>query len=73
MKLSYANSANTRMLIGVFSDPEIHPFITCGHTFAVGTHLDVERLLCVPKMKSHGLDRSTFSSPSSIPALISNT
>ncbi|HYI96659.1 MAG TPA: hypothetical protein VEX68_24170, partial [Bryobacteraceae bacterium] len=45
-------------VVGVFSDPEIHPFITCGHSFAVGTHLDVERLLCVPKMKSHGLDGS---------------
>ena len=38
-------------VIGVFSDPEIHPFITCGYNSARGTHLDVERLLCVPKMK----------------------
>ena len=45
-------------VIGVFSDPTIHPFITCGYSFPKGTHLDVERLLCVPKMKSYGLDGS---------------
>jgi len=43
---------------GVFSDPPMVPFITCGYTSAKGTHLDVERLLCVPKLKAHGLDGS---------------
>jgi subtilisin family serine protease len=42
---------------GIFSDPQIYAFINCS-PFAVGTHLDVERLLCVPKLKAHGLDGS---------------
>jgi hypothetical protein len=44
-------------VIGVFSDLLIEPFLTC-YGPAVGTHTDVERLLCVSKLKSRGLDGS---------------
>lgn len=45
-------------VVGVFADVAIEPQLVCPGTGPVGTHLDVERLLCVPKMKSKGMDGS---------------
>jgi subtilisin family serine protease len=49
---------NRPEVAGVFSDPDLVPHITCIGNFARGTDADVARLLCVPKLKSHGLDGS---------------
>lgn len=38
-------------VVEVFSDPEIAPQIVCPGAGPVGTDADVERLLCVPKMR----------------------
>jgi subtilisin family serine protease len=43
-------------VVGVFSDVTIETQLVCPGDGPVGTHLDVERLLCVPRMKSVGMD-----------------
>lgn len=42
----------------VFVDPEISPFLTCGGTPPVGTHLDVAQKLDVPGLAQRQLDGS---------------
>ncbi len=45
-------------VVGVYSDPPISAFITCGGSPPLGTDADVERLLCVPKLSAKGLNGS---------------
>ena len=44
-------------IVNVFADVTIEPMATCP-SGAVGTHLDVERLLCAEKMRRAGMDGS---------------
>ncbi|MBF0142245.1 MAG: S8 family serine peptidase [Magnetococcales bacterium] len=41
-------------VVGVFSDPEIAPCITCGGSSPLGTAADVEALLCTSRMQTRG-------------------
>lgn len=43
---------------GVFADVEIQPSLICADSAARGTHADVEKLLCVSKMKAKGMTGS---------------
>ena len=47
---------NREDVVGVFSDPFIEPCIVCGGSAPVGTHLDVENLLCASQMRKCGMD-----------------
>lgn len=51
-------SAAYPQIVGIFSDPKIHPFITCGSSPAVGTWTDVARSLATDDLLSRGLDGS---------------
>ncbi|MFN3287181.1 MAG: S8 family peptidase [Sphingomonadaceae bacterium] len=52
-----AVSADPRVR-GVFADVEIEPQLICPGSPPMGTHLDVERLLCVPALRRAGMDGS---------------
>jgi hypothetical protein len=43
-------------VVAVFADVMIEPALTCAGSPPVGTHLDVERLLCVPRLRGMGAD-----------------
>jgi len=43
---------------GVFADVEVEPQLICPGSAPMGTHLDVERLLCVPNLRRAGMDGS---------------
>jgi hypothetical protein len=45
-------------VVGVFSDPPIEPCIICPGSMPLGTHLDVEALLCTSNMHRCGMDGS---------------
>jgi hypothetical protein len=51
-----AEIAKHKAVVGVYSDPVIEPITTCGNSGPVGTDADVERILCVDKLKSCGMD-----------------
>ncbi|MFN8279765.1 MAG: S8 family serine peptidase [Saprospiraceae bacterium] len=44
-----------KQVVGVFADVEIEPCLICPGSPAQGTHLDVERLLCVARMRAKGM------------------
>lgn len=43
-------------VVGIFADEGIEPIGVCPGAPAVGTHLDVERLLAVPALRRRGMD-----------------
>jgi hypothetical protein len=45
-------------VVGIFSDVGIQPCLVCPGSPPLGTHTDVERLLCVEKLKACGMDGS---------------
>ena len=45
-----------KQVVGVFADVQIQPTLICPGSPPMGTHLDVERLLCVPQMRQIGMD-----------------
>jgi len=48
--------AGHKAVVGVFADVEIQPTLICPGSPAMGTDADVERLLCVPQMRSIAMD-----------------
>jgi hypothetical protein len=48
--------ANARGVVGVYADVQIEPTLICPGSPPMGTHIDVERLLCVPQMKAINMD-----------------
>lgn len=50
--------ADNRAVVGVYADVEIQPTIICPGSPPMGTHLDVERLLCVPQLQGARMDGS---------------
>jgi subtilisin family serine protease len=51
-----ADVKKNKQVVGVFADIEIQPAIICPGSPPLGTHGDVERLLCVQRMRSLGMD-----------------
>jgi subtilisin family serine protease len=52
--LSFAQGSDDA-IVGVYADPVISEFVTCGGSAPVGTDKDVERLLSVPDLKARGM------------------
>jgi len=50
--------AESRAVVGVYADVQIEPTIICPSSPPLGTHTDVERLLCVPQLHGAGMDGS---------------
>jgi hypothetical protein len=48
--------ATAKNVVGVFSDVEIEPMLICPGSPPMGTHADVEKLLCVPQLKGIKMD-----------------
>jgi hypothetical protein len=53
-----AQAAGDSDVVNIYSDVAISPMIVCPGSAAVGTDLDVERLLCTSAMHSSGMDGS---------------
>lgn len=51
-----AEVAASDKALAVYADVEIQPQLICPGSAAVGTHLDVARLLCTSKMQSKGMN-----------------
>lgn len=47
-----------KSVVGVYSDVQIQPTITCPGSPPLGTDADIERLLCVPRMHRNHMDGS---------------
>ncbi len=47
--------AKNSNVVGVYADVAIEPQLVCPGSGPVGTHVDVENLLCVSKMKARGM------------------
>ncbi len=54
----YEKARQADAVVGIYSDPVIEPFAVCPGKNPVGTDTDVEKLLCVSKLKSKKMDGS---------------